>query len=99
MNGGGNMSDAGQDSMKYFDYVRMAKKEFQVLLKDYPELAALSTKEMEVFELLLTDKTMVTIAGELYISLSAVHFHCKNIYKKLNITNRRQFLITYKDLC
>ena len=52
----------------------------------------------EVFEQLLTDKTLAMIAQELYISHSAVHFHCKNIYKKLGISNRRQFLITYKDL-
>jgi len=87
------------DVMKYFDYVKLAKKEFQALLDVHPELSALSAKELEVFELLLTDKTMVMIAEELFISLSAVHFHCKNIYKKLNISNRRQFLIRYKDLC
>ena len=82
----------------YFEYIRMAKQEFQKLLVSYPELATLSVKEMEVFELLLTDKIMSRIAQELYISLSAVHFHCKNIYKKLNISNRRQLLIRYKDL-
>lgn len=93
------MSDSVYNTMKYFDYVKLAKQEFQNLLAIHPELSALSTKELEVFELLLTDKTMVNIAEELFISLSAVHFHCKNIYKKLNISNRRQFLITYKDLC
>lgn len=93
------MSEAEYEAMNYFDYVRLAKQEFQNLLDIHPELSALSTKELEVFELLLTDKTMVAIAEELFISLSAVHFHCKNIYKKLNVSNRRQFLITYKDLC
>lgn len=93
------MSENDGGMMNYFDYVRLAKKEFQTLLQIHPELSALSTKELEVFELLLTDKTMVAIAEELFISLSAVHFHCKNIYKKLNVSNRRQFLINYKDLC
>lgn len=93
------MSNTEHETIKYFEYVRLAKEEFRVLLDVHPELSALSTKELEVFELLLTDKTMVTMAEELYISLSAVHFHCKNIYKKLNVSNRRQFLITYKDLC
>ena len=93
------MSDSVYDTMKYFDYVRLAKQEFQNLLDIHPELSALSTKELEVFELLLTDKTMVNIAEELFISLSAVHFHCKNIYRKLNVSSRRQFLIAYKDLC
>ena len=50
------------DVMKYFDYVKLAKKEFQALLDVHPELSALSAKELEVFELLLTDKTMVMIA-------------------------------------
>lgn len=93
------MSDTVHTGMKYFDYVRMAKEEFKLLLDIHPELSDLSMKELEVFELLLTDKTMVVIAEELFISLSAVHFHCKNIYKKLNVSNRRQFLIAYKDLC
>jgi len=92
--------DVPRDSArKYFEYVRLAKQAFSELLKDYPELGTLSTKEMEIFELLLTDKTMVQIAKELYISLSAVHFHCKNIYKKLDVSSRRQFLITYRELC
>ena len=92
------MGESSSEVKKYFDYVKLAKKEFQALLDVHPELSALSAKELEVFELLLTDKTMVMIAEELFISLSAVHFHCKNIYKKLNVSNRRQFLITYKDL-
>ncbi len=92
------MGDAAYEAMKFFEYMRMAKEEFKILLSIHPELSALSFKEIEVFELLLTDKTMVVMAEELGISLSAVHFHCKNIYKKLNVANRRQFLITYKDL-
>lgn len=84
---------------KYFEYMKMAREELQVLVEQYPELKYLSGREMEIFEQLLSDKTLTTIADELCISQSAIHFHCKNIYKKLNITNRRQFLITYKDLC
>ena len=93
------MTDQKSSALKYFEYVRLAKAAFREVLAEYPELEMLSTKEMEVFELLLTDKTMAQIAGELYISLSAVHFHCKNIYKKLDVSSRRQFLITYRNLC
>ena len=93
------MGDSDLNTINYFDCVRQAKKELQKLLDIHPELSTLSVKELEVFELLLTDKTMVVIAEELFVSASAVHFHCKNIYKKLNISNRRQFLIRYKDLC
>jgi len=86
-------------SKKYFEYLRMAKEEFDIILERHPELALLSSREMEVFEQLLTDKTLAQIAEDLYISHSTVHFHCKNIYKKLAITSRRQFIIAYKDLC
>ena len=93
------MSDADNVGMTYFGYMKLAKEEFRHLLNKHPELSSLSGRELEVFEQLLSDKTLAAIADELYISHSAVHFHCKNIYKKLNISNRRQFLITYKDLC
>ena len=64
----------------------------------HPELAALSDRELEVFFHLLSDKTLSMIAEELVISYSSVHFHCKNIYRKLNLSSRRQLLMTYKDL-
>ena len=82
----------------YFEYMKLAKEAFQALLKTYPEVGTLSNRELEVFELLLSDKTLPMVADELCISESAAHFHCKNIYKKLGISNRRQLLITYKDL-
>ncbi|MBQ7416467.1 MAG: hypothetical protein IJW14_05495, partial [Oscillospiraceae bacterium] len=46
----------------------------------------------------LTDKTQAQIAKELFITHSAVHFHCKNIYRKLEINSRRQLLIKYKEI-
>ena len=91
----GVVNEAGRS---YFEYLKMAKDAFQELLGVHPELADLSHREMEVFELLLSDRTLLSIADELCISESAAHFHCKNIYKKLGISNRRQLLITYKDL-
>lgn len=84
--------------LKYFDYCNLARQEYDNLLKVHPELSALSPREMEVFEKLLTDKTLSEISKEMFIAYSSVHFHCKNIYKKLNISNRKQLLIKYKDL-
>lgn len=84
---------------KFFEYINKAKDEFAKILEIYPELALLSDREIEVFEQLLSDKTLAQIAETLFISHSTVHFHCKNIYRKLGITSRRQFIITYKDLC
>ncbi|MBE6113433.1 MAG: helix-turn-helix transcriptional regulator [Peptococcaceae bacterium] len=91
--------DNREQKLNYFDYMRLAKEAFQELVAEYPELASLSSRELEIFEQLLTDKTLQMIAEELFISHSAVHFHCKNIYKKLNITSRRQLLLSYIDLC
>jgi len=82
----------------YFEYMKLAKEALKALLEIHPELAALSRRELEVFEHLLSDKTLPAVAEELGISESAAHFHCKNIYKKLHMLNRRQLLITYKDL-
>ncbi len=89
------MSDGG---LNYFAYMKMAREEFRVMTEQYPELVNLSTRELEIFEWLLSDRTLNQIAEELCISSSAVHFHCKNVYKKLNVSSRRQFLIKYRKL-
>ncbi len=84
--------------LNYFNYIALAENEHKRLLEIYPELENLSKRELEVFAQLLTDKTQACIAEELYITHSSVHFHCKNIYKKLGISSRKQLLIKYKDL-
>lgn len=84
--------------LNYFNYIALAEDEHKRQLEIYPELENLSKRELEVFAQLLTDKTQAQIAEELYITHSSVHFHCKNIYKKLGISSRKQLLIKYKDL-
>ena len=84
--------------LNYFDYIALAENEHKRLLEIYPELEKLSRREPEVFAHLLTDKTQAQIAEELFITHSSVHFHCKNIYRKLGIKSRKQILIRYKDL-
>lgn len=86
------------EKLNYFDYLALAKNEYDRLLEKYPELTKLSKREFEVFGHLLTDKSQAQIAQALFISHSSAHFHCKNIYKKLNISSRRQLLIKYKDI-
>ncbi|MBR6569623.1 MAG: helix-turn-helix transcriptional regulator [Clostridia bacterium] len=83
--------------LTFLDYIALAEAEYKRLLEKYPELELLSKREMDVFSRLLTDKTQAQIAQELYISHSSVHFHCKNIYKKLKVNSRMQLLIRYKD--
>ena len=85
-------------TLNYFDYLALAESEYKRLLERYPELKDLSNRELEVFAQLLTDKTQQQIAEGLFITHSSVHFHCKNIYKKLDINSRRQLLIKYKNL-
>jgi len=85
-------------TLNYFDYLALAENEYRRLLEIYPELKSLSKRELEVFAQLLTDKTQAQIADELFITHSSVHFHCKNIYKKLEINSRRQLFIKYKDI-
>ena len=38
-----------EESLTYFDYMNLAKQEFQHLLERHPELSNLSAREMEVF--------------------------------------------------
>ena len=52
--------------LKYFDYCNLARQEYDNLLKVHPELSALSPREMEVFEKLLTDKTLSEISKEMF---------------------------------
>ena len=85
------------EKLSFLNYIALAEEEYKRLLKKYPELEQLSKREMDVFARLLTDKTQSQIAQELYISHSSVHFHCKNIYRKLEINSRKQLLIRYND--
>ncbi len=90
--------DKKEEKSHFFDYMNLIKQEFKFLQERHPELAALSHRELEVFLSLLSDKTQSQIAEELFVSSSAVHFHTKNIYKKLGISSRKQLLIKYKDI-
>ena len=85
-------------TLNYFDYLALAESEYKRLLEAYPELKTLSKRELEVFAQLLTDKTQMQIAEEMFLSHSSIHFHCKNIYRKLSINSRKQLLIRYKDI-
>ena len=82
----------------FFDYLALAESEYKRLLSKHPELSNLSKRELDVFAQLLTDKTQIHIAETLFISQSSVHFHCKNIYRKLALSSRKQLLIKYKDI-
>jgi DNA-binding NarL/FixJ family response regulator len=50
----------------------------------------LTRREMEVLSALREGKFYKEIAGEYHICIDTVKKHCKNIYKKLHVKNRRE---------
>ncbi|MEJ2262597.1 MAG: LuxR C-terminal-related transcriptional regulator [Anaerolineales bacterium] len=69
-----------------------------VLLSKTTEITEpLSDREMEVLHLLVTDLTVPEIAEELYISVSTVRSHVKNIYRKLGAHSRLEAVSKAKD--
>lgn len=54
------------------------------------ERHGLSSRETEIMELFARDKSMASIAEELFISENAVRTHCKHIYSKLDIHSRQE---------
>ena len=92
------MSDALGSRLSFIEYINLAKQELKNVQTAHPKLDRLTKREIEVFTQLLSDKSQSDIARELFITPSSVHFHCKNIYKKLEVSGRRQLILRYKDL-
>jgi DNA-binding CsgD family transcriptional regulator len=55
----------------------------------------LSPREKEVFELLLTDRSLKMIADELNISYSGVNSHTKKIYRKFGVQSRTELMVAH----
>jgi DNA-binding CsgD family transcriptional regulator len=55
----------------------------------------LPPREKEVFELLLTDRSLKVIADELDISYSGANSHTQKIYRKFGIQSRTELLILF----
>ncbi len=55
----------------------------------------LTGRERQVLELLLQGFTNAEIAAKLFISVSTVKMHCKNIYKKLEANGLRELIAKY----
>jgi LuxR family maltose regulon positive regulatory protein len=58
----------------------------------------LSSRERDVLRLLRTDLSGPDIARELHISLNTLRTHTKNIFTKLDATNRREAIRRAADL-
>tara|TARA_R110002049_G_scaffold14886_5_gene61946 strand:- start:1493 stop:1945 length:453 start_codon:yes stop_codon:yes gene_type:complete len=83
-------------------YVQIGKKKIENLsnqIKDQSKvnsedfrslLARLTTRQMEVYNLIISGKTNKEIISELFIEQSTLKTHVNQIYKKLNIKNRNE---------
>lgn len=57
----------------------------------------LTTQEVKIAELMIDDKTNKEIASELFISLNTVKTHIRNLYAKLEVSNRSEFVEKFKN--
>jgi DNA-binding NarL/FixJ family response regulator len=55
-----------------------------------PDFCALTSRELEVLQLLPKLKTYKEIGDKLYISYEGVHSHVKNIYEKLHVNSKSE---------
>ena len=58
---------------------------------------SLTTQEEKVTELIIDNKTNKEIASELFISLNTVKTHIRNLYAKLEVSNRTEFVEKLKN--
>ncbi len=54
-----------------------------------------SSREKEIFDMLLSNLSVKEIAYTLKLSYSGVNFHVKNIYRKLGVHNRAELLVKF----
>ena len=62
-------------------------------------LSSLTSRELEILEILSQGYSNREITGKLEISENTVKFHLKNIYEKIQVDNRTQavaFISSYK---
>ncbi len=64
-------------------------------LDKFPEL---TQTEKQVLLLMADERSNADIADYLDISVNTVKFHCKNIFNKLDVANRRQAIKTAREL-
>jgi len=72
--------------------LRQAKKDNQQLAN-----VSLTSQEEKVAELIKNKKTNKEIASELFISLSTVKTHIRNLYAKLEVNSRQEFIAKFKN--
>ncbi len=73
----------------------LEKKKMKTLLEEAELL--LSKRELEVLDLLILGKTNMQISEDLYLSPHTIKTHCRNIYKKLNVSNKIELIAKASD--
>jgi len=69
-----------------------------VSLRKQPLIEPLSERELEVLRYLAMGLSNQVIAEQLFLSLAAVKWHARNIYGKLNVSNRTQAVTRAREL-
>jgi DNA-binding CsgD family transcriptional regulator/MFS family permease len=69
-----------------------SKEEVREREPDFMEVFGLTGREAEIARLLLGGRTYKMIGQELFISENTVKTHIKNIYTKMNVVNKTEFL-------
>ena len=68
----------------------------EIVLEDYEyflcNLKTLTPREMRIYELYADGKTTAEIAAIIGIKENTMKYHNKNIYSKLGVSSRKQFL-------
>ena len=87
----------------YLDRIITLSKEMGLLYPDYlrkrcEKFTPLTQTELHVLTLIADGRSNVQIADYLDISVNTVKFHCKNIFQKLDTTNRQQAIKTAQEL-
>ena len=76
-------------------FPRTAQRWMTIYRKPVPAGPELSQRELEVLGKLARGLPNAEIAAELTVSENTVRFHLKNIYEKLNVTNRTEAVAWY----
>jgi two-component system, NarL family, response regulator LiaR len=58
----------------------------------------ITSAEKDVLELLITGKFYKEIAEEKNVVVDTIKKHCTNMYKKMNVRNRNEATLKYKEL-
>src|SRR5699024_643646 len=59
--------------------------------------ALLSKRELEIFDFVLKGYTNEQISNELWISINTVKKHLRNMYEKLDVSNRTSLIYKLKE--